>query len=58
MKDTKIIFICCLVASIFFYISFVIDLIKKNDNWVVGLCMGTTFLCLLPTNWLKKRRKK
>ena len=57
MKKEKISFICYLIASICFYISAVLDIINKEDNWVIGLCLGTVFLCLSSTHLSKDKGK-
>lgn len=57
MKKEKISFICCLIASLCFYINAILDIINKDDNWVIGLCLGTAFLCLLGTDWNKSQSK-
>lgn len=41
-KSEKINFICYLIASACFYISGILDIINKDDNWVTGLCLSTT----------------
>ena len=57
MKEDKITFICTLVASICFYISAIIDLVNNDKNWVVGLCLGTAFLCSSSANWNENKSK-
>ena len=57
MKQEKISFICYLIASICFYISAILDIINKEDNWVIGLCLGTAFLCLSSTHLSKDKGK-
>ena len=50
-KWKKISFVCCLVASVCFYISGIIGLFDKDgSNWVVNLCLGSAFLCLSTTH--------
>lgn len=58
-KKEKITFICYLIASICFYISAIIGIFSKTDsNWVVNLCLGSTFLCLSTTHLNKDKNDK
>ncbi len=54
----KLSFICYLVASICFYISSIIEIISKDRNWVVNLCLGSAFLCLSTTHLNKDKNGK
>ncbi len=56
-KSEKISFICYLIASVCFYISGILDIINKDDNWVIGLCLGSAFLCLSTTHLNKNDDK-
>lgn len=56
-KSEKISFICYLVASICFYISGILGIINKEDKWIIGLCLGSAFLCL-STTYLNKNDDK
>lgn len=60
-KQERIGFICCLIASICFYISAILDMIKKDDNWFIGLSLGSAFLaigCGVYSEYKKKNNKK
>lgn len=54
----KISLICYLTASICFYISGMISIMNKTDNWAISLCLGSAFLCLSTTYLYKKDEKR
>lgn len=57
-NNDRIAHICFLVSSICFYISAIIGIVSKDgSNWVVNLCLGSTFLCL-STTYLNKDEDK
>lgn len=57
-KQERIGFICYIIASICFYISAILDIINKDDNWFIGLCLGSAFLCLSSTQLNKDKNNK
>lgn len=56
-KREKTAFICFLVAAICYYISAIIGIFSKDDNWVVNLCLGSVFLCISSTHLYKDKNK-
>lgn len=57
-KRDKIAFICFLTASICYYVVAIIGIFsKENNNWIINLCLGSTFLCLSTTHINKDKNK-
>lgn len=57
-KD-KIAFIFLLSASICFYVSAIIGIVRGNSgNWIINLCLGSALLCLSTTHLNKGKNDK
>ncbi len=57
-KSGKVAFICFLSASICYYIVGIIEIVSKEDHWVIFMCLGSAFLCLSTTYLNKNKEEK
>ena len=56
-RKDRIAFFGFLFASVCFYASAALAVIRKDGGWNTGFCLGSAFLCLSHTHWKQDKNK-